>query len=240
MQFLLFTLYAPMASFGEIAVGERRMSWARPSRSAVLGLVAAARGLDRADEGAHAQLEASLYYAVRTDVPGRPLMDYHTAQAPKARRGLTYSTRREEVSAEDLNTVLSTREWLSDACFTVCLWERKGCTVSLDDLAAALREPRFVLYVGRKSGPLGLPLNPGLIAADTFFNAFAARQWNPVEQDVLAMIGDHSGSLQIAADHDAPASVDGRIERRRDSIVNRTRWQFGERLERVFVEGGVE
>ena len=240
MQFLLFTLYAPMASFGEIAVGERRMSWTRPSRSAVLGLVAAARGLDRADEGAHAQLEASLYYAVRTDVPGRPLMDYHTAQAPKARRGLTYSTRREEVSAEDLNTVLSTREWLSDACFTVCLWEREGCTVSLNDLAAALREPRFVLYVGRKSGPLGLPLNPALVAADTFFDAFAVRQRNPVEQDVLDMIGDNSGSLQIAADHDAPASVDGRIERRHDSIVNRTRWQFGERLERVFVEGGVE
>jgi len=240
VQFLLFTLYAPMASFGEIAVGERRMGWARPSRSAVLGLVAAARGLDRADEGTHAQLEASLYYAVRTDVPGRPLMDYHTAQAPKARRGVTYSTRREEVSAEDLNTVLSTREWLSDACFTVCLWERSGSTVALEGLAVALREPRFVLYVGRKSGPLGLPLNPALIAADTFFDAFAVRQRNPVEQDVLDMIGDHSGSPQIAADHDAPASVDGRIERRRDSIVNRTRWQFGERLERVFVEGGVE
>ena len=53
MRFLLFTLYAPMGSFGEIAVGERRMSWARPGRSAVLGLVAAAQGIERTDEAAH-------------------------------------------------------------------------------------------------------------------------------------------------------------------------------------------
>ena len=52
MRFLLFTLYAPMGSFGEIAVGERRMSWARPGRSAVLGLVAAAQGIERGDEEA--------------------------------------------------------------------------------------------------------------------------------------------------------------------------------------------
>ena len=44
MGFLLFTLYAPMASFGEVAVGERRMSWSRPGRSAILGMVAARLG----------------------------------------------------------------------------------------------------------------------------------------------------------------------------------------------------
>ena len=87
MRFLLFTLYAPMGSFGEIAVGERRMSWARPGRSAILGLVAAAQGVERTDETAHQRLEAGLYYAVRTDAPGRPLLDYHTAQTPKARKG---------------------------------------------------------------------------------------------------------------------------------------------------------
>ena len=234
MQFLLFTLYAPMASFGEIAVGERRMSWARPSRSAVLGLVAAARGLDRADDGAHLELEESLYYAVRTDAPGRSLLDYHTAQMPKARRGRSYTTRREEVSEEDLNTVLSTREWLSDACFTVCLWEREGSGISLDDLAAALREPQFVLYVGRKSGPLGLPLDPALVVAETFDEAFKERQRNPVEQEVLDSIRTGNGtSARVAVDHDAATGGRGRIERRRDSIVNRARWQFDERLERV-------
>ena len=230
-----------MASFGEIAVGERRMSWARPSRSAVLGLVAAARGLDRADERAHVQLEESLYYAIRTDVIGRSLLDYHTAQTPKSKRGLTYSTRREEVAAEDLHTVLSTREWLSDTCFTVCLWQRNGAAVALDELAAALREPQFVLYLGRKSGALGLPLDPALVVAETFFDAFVARQRNPLEQEIVGTIGDDGRTPQIAADDDAVPANLGRIERRRDSIVNRQRWQFGDRLERVIEpEAGLE
>ncbi|MCY4377532.1 MAG: type I-E CRISPR-associated protein Cas5/CasD, partial [Spirochaetaceae bacterium] len=115
MRILLFTLYAPMASFGEVAVGERRMSWARPGRSAVLGLVAAALGNKRADEAAHRKLEDALHYAVRTDAPGRPLIDYHTAQTPRARRGRTFATRREELRSENLHTVLSTREWRGGA-----------------------------------------------------------------------------------------------------------------------------
>ena len=56
MRFLVFTLYSPLGSFGEIAVGERRMSWARPGRSAVLGLVAAALGYERTEEAAHQEL----------------------------------------------------------------------------------------------------------------------------------------------------------------------------------------
>ena len=172
MRFLVFTLYAPMGSFGEIAVGERRMSWARPGRSAVLGLVAAAQGIERADEDAHQQLESGLFYAVRTDAPGRPLIDYHTAQTPKARKGRTFASRREEVESDDLNTVLSTREWRADACFSVVIWPRPESTLDLERIADALRSPSFVLYVGRKSAPLGLPLNPEIIEADTFMQAF--------------------------------------------------------------------
>ena len=178
MRFLLFTLYAPMGSFGEIAVGERRMSWARPGRSAVLGLVAAASGIERTDEDTHRNLEAGLWYAVRTDAPGRPFIDYHTAQTPKARRGRTFATRREELESDDLNTVLSSREWRSDACFTVSLWPRVEDAVDLDEMAGALRRPRFALYLGRKSAPLGLPLDPAVIEADTFMDAFDRRQPN--------------------------------------------------------------
>ena len=235
MRFLLFTLYAPMGSFGEIAVGERRMSWARPGRSAILGLVAAAQGVERTDETAHQRLEAGLYYAVRTDAPGRPLLDYHTAQTPKARKGRTFATRREELKSDDLNTVLSAREWRADACFTVALWPRPGETVDLDTIAGDLRHPRFVLYVGRKSAPLGLPLNPATIEADTFMAAFAARQPNPEEQRLLQrvrIVGAERGA--IAFDHDAPeAPANTRVERRRDTVASRTRWQFADRLERI-------
>ena len=235
MRFLLFTLYAPMGSFGEIAVGERRMSWARPGRSAVLGLVAAARGIERADEEAHQRLESGLHYAVRTDAPGRPLVDYHTAQTPKARRGRRFATRREELGSDGLHTVLSVREWRTDACFTVSLWPRAGQDVDLEGIAEALRHPRFVLYVGRKSAPLGLPLNPEIVEADTFLSAFEARQPNDEEQRVLHRIHSHGMERRtVAFDHDAPGAPAGtRIERRRDGVASRSRWQFTDRLERV-------
>ncbi|MCY4454650.1 MAG: type I-E CRISPR-associated protein Cas5/CasD [Immundisolibacterales bacterium] len=235
MRFLLFTLYAPIGSFGEIAVGERRMSWARPGRSAVLGLVAAAQGIARTDEDAHQRLETGLHYAVRTDAPGRPLTDYHTAQTPKARKGRRFATRRKELDSDGLHTVLSVREWRTDACFTVSLWARASHNVDLDGVAAALRHPRFVLYVGRKSAPLGLPLNPEVVEADTFLSAFEARQPNDEERRVLQRI--HSPGTErrmVAFDHDAPGAPAGtRVERRRDGIVSRSRWQFTDRLERV-------
>lgn len=241
MRFLLFTLYAPMASFGEIAVGERRMSWARPGRSAILGLVGAAQGIEREDEAAHGRLEAALHYAVRTESPGRPLVDYHTAQTPKARRGRTFATRRAELESEALNTVLSTREWRTDACFTVALWPRSGRLVDLDKIAECLRFPAFVLYLGRKSAPLSLPLNPAIVEAETFMAAFGAREPTGAERTILrATQIDGMACGEIACDHDAPgAPVEGRIERRRDSAASRTRWQFADRLERVvFPEPG--
>ncbi len=246
MRFLLFTLYAPMGSFGEIAVGERRMSWARPGRSAVLGLVAAAQGIERTNEVAHHNLEAGLYYAVRTDAPGRPLIVYHTAQTPKARRGRIFATRRQELEADDLNTVLSSREWRVDACFTVALWPRLSEAVDLDEIAGALQRPRFALYVGRKSAPLGLPLNPEIIEANTFMEAFEARQPSEEERNILQRLritGVATG--EIAFDHDAldtpgvPTEV--RIERRRDAVLSRTRWQFADRLEAIVMpESGQE
>ena len=43
--YLLLRLYGPLASWGEIAVGESRHSAVQPSRSALLGLLGAALGI---------------------------------------------------------------------------------------------------------------------------------------------------------------------------------------------------
>ena len=239
MRFLVFTLYAPMGSFGEIAVGERRMSWARPGRSSILGLVAAAQGIEREDEEAHQQLESGLYCAVGTNAPGRPLIDYHTAQTPKARKGRSFATRREELESDDLYTVLSTREWRVDSCFTVVLWPRPESTLDLEEIAGAMRNPRFVLYVGRKSAPLGLPLNPQIIEATDFMHAFETRQPNDEERRILGKIRAQDTAMSmIAVDDDAPEALlesraAPRLERRRDALVSRARWQFADRLERI-------
>ena len=253
MRFLLFTLYAPMCSLGEIAVGERRMGWTRPGRSAVLGLAAAALGIERGDDDAHRSLEEGLHYAVRTDAPGRPFIDYHTAQTPAARRGRSFETRRDELDAERINTVLSSREWRSDACFTVALWGRSGGNADLDGIAAAMWRPRFALYLGRKSAPLGLPLDPELVEAADFMGALALRRPAVVSEDggevpgaveawALSMLGGGpAAGREVAFDADAPGAPEGgRLERRRDGVASRARWQFRDRDERVVLDRGDE
>ena len=50
MDILVFRLYGPMASWGEIAVGENRHTANYPSKSALLGLLGAALGIERDDE----------------------------------------------------------------------------------------------------------------------------------------------------------------------------------------------
>src|SRR4051794_17544404 len=72
-RYLGFVLHAPLASFGAVAVGERRPGWDRPGRSALLGMIAAALGIDRSDEAAHLGLERGYGVAVRTDAAGRML-----------------------------------------------------------------------------------------------------------------------------------------------------------------------
>ena len=237
MRFLTFTLYAPMCSCGEIAVGERRMSWSRPGRSAVLGLVAAAKGVFRSDSAGQDRLESGLYYAVCTDVPGRPFVDYHTTQCGQQNRGQVFRNRREELGASSkVHTVLSVREWRADALYRVVLWLRPRSAVDLCGLRDALLSPAFVLYLGRKSAPLGLPLDPQIVEADDFVGALAARKTNPEESALLDRLGRDSGALvQLACDADAPGVPDGsRQQRRRDSMISRKRWQFADRLENVW------
>jgi CRISPR system Cascade subunit CasD len=109
--FLIFTLAAPMASFGGVAVGERRDSWERPSVSALLGLLAAALGVDRSDEATHTALALSYRFAIRIEQPGDPFADYHTAQVASQRKGRRFATRANELAVDDLETILSRREY---------------------------------------------------------------------------------------------------------------------------------
>ena len=123
--FLLFTLWGPLAAAGEVAVGERRTGWDRPGRSAVLGLVAAALGIERQDEAAQTALDAGYGYAVRVEAEGVLLEDYHTAQVPPARKGRRWPTRRAELAEPGLETILSLRDYRADARHTVALWARE-------------------------------------------------------------------------------------------------------------------
>jgi len=250
-EILTFVLVAPLGAMGGVAVGENRTGWDRPGRSAVLGLVAACLGFLRSEEAAQAELAAGLGLGLRREGQAGPLLtDYHTAQTQASRKGRRFATRREELQAPNPETVLSRRDYRSDCAFTGALWRRPAATMrwSLDDLVAAMRTPRFVPYLGRKSCPLGLPLAPRIVSADTLAAAFARRdaevateagRRQVAELELLALSGQgRPAEGMVWAD---PAGADepplglkvSHTETRRDAPLSRWRWQFALREEQA-------
>jgi CRISPR system Cascade subunit CasD len=165
--YLLFQLFGPLASWGDIAVGEVRPSFDRPSKSAVLGLVAAALGYSRDLTTQHQSLAEHIRFAVRMGQFGTYLRDYHTVQSPPGKQPSWVCTRRDEVVYQETGTLLSYREYFCDMLATVCLWKAGDGGPSLVEIAHRLKQPTFTLYLGRKSCPLALPLAPQLVEADS-------------------------------------------------------------------------
>lgn len=236
--FLIFTLAAPLASFGGVAVGERRAGGDYPAKSAILGLIAGALGLDRNDNEAHAALTRELFHAVRNEdmevrSPRRLMTDYHTAQTRPRARNQNFATRREEVADRQcLGTILSYREYRSDCSFTIALWPRgTSLRFELEELRQALLKPSFAPYIGRKACPLMLPMRPLILDANNLRDAFVQRDEMPEELNrFLKDYGLSTNPHSLACDAYDGATGDRR-ERRRDEILDRSRWQFGLRDE---------
>jgi CRISPR system Cascade subunit CasD len=278
-EYLLFRLSGPLSAWGEIAVGERRSSWPRPSKSAVLGLVAAALGYDRYDAPAHGELNDGLHFAVRVDTPFRsrssglamedglkPLRDFHTAEFPpqilvkeideKQSHSVTRADHLAAIKANKdrrINPVLSERWYWINMAATVALWPTGKVTPPLlAEIAEALREPTFALYLGRKSCPLGRPLFPRIVLAQRFQLAFQhydteeaiqvgqvlPERGKPTRDAALTALATAAGT-EIWADLNAVPEEERDIRHsRRDAIRDRRSWTFSDREEVCIKTGG--
>lgn len=240
-EYITFALHAPIASFGALAVGERRTGWDRPARSAVLGLVGACLGLDREDDAAQAALADGYGIALLCHTPGVLLTDYHTVQVPPSRRGRRFATRAQELAAPDLATILTRRHYRVGAWHLAALWPRSPTERwSLGALADAMERPVFVPYLGRKSCPLGLMLAPRVIVASDPTAALLERYHTGPEATapgLATLRAAHPAQAPVivldAADVDADDPRQQRIEQRRDQPLSRRRWQFDLRREAV-------
>ncbi len=234
--YLVFRLYGPMASWGDIAVGEYRPSFFHPTKSAIIGLIEAALGIDRSDEQAHQQVARSYGFAVRVDAPGSLLRDYHTIQVAPSSRKAFFLTRKEELEAEKLGTILSFRDYYTDALSFPCLWQKvESPPYALEEIKAALECPCFPLYLGRKSCPPALPLAPRVMEASTLKEAF--EQYPALESDSTTGLlqGLPKGQVIGLYWEDLPESEVGckadHTAKRRDMPLNRRAWQFSDRKE---------
>jgi CRISPR system Cascade subunit CasD len=140
MKSVLIRLEGPLQSWGTQGRFSIRDTDTEPSKSGVIGLVAAALGMPREDDTTLAQL-AALEMAVRIDREGTVLHDYHTAGGGKF-RGEGHSV----WGAKD--TVTTHRYYLCNASFLAALGGEDDAFV--ERLAEKLADPVWPLFLGRK------------------------------------------------------------------------------------------
>lgn len=224
-----------MAAWGDVAVGECRGTRDDPGASAIQGLLAAALGIHRDNEATHDALRDGYALAVGTIDGGALLRDFHTAQVPgrSEMKQRLHRTRRDEllVPKFKLNTILSTRDYRQGGAWLVAVQSSPNPPYALSDLQAALREPHFLLYLGRKSCPPCAPLAPQVLTAASVMSAM---------ETYLIDLGDREGlnraerlnRLAWANGVDAGLEPDLSVPRK-DRLVRRRGWQFGDRTEYV-------
>ena len=140
---LALCLDAPMQSWGTRSRGSIRDTGREPSKSGVLGLLAAALGIRRDDEASLVKL-GELRMGVRVDREGILERDYHVTQNVPTTTGRGH------------RTALSHRYYLADAVFLVVL--ESNDADRLDQIQQALRAPVWPIFLGRRAFPPARPL----------------------------------------------------------------------------------
>ncbi|ROH84513.1 type I-E CRISPR-associated protein Cas5/CasD [Pseudomethylobacillus aquaticus] len=219
-RFLILRLDGPMQAWGTHTFEDLRPSNLYPTRSGLLGLLAACLGIERSDHAEQAALAASVEFSVRVDIavdrpehnrrikkPGVKLPDFHTVMDARKVDGKVNKF-----------PVVSRREYLFDAAFTVAVGARPNATVTLEVVADALRRPLYTPTLGRRACPPARPLLDSEIEA---------------ADGVLALRTSSAKDALIYSD-----SVEsGQALRLRDVPLHSNKRQFGTRL--VYLHRGV-
>lgn len=169
---LAFVLDAPLQSWGTESRFQRRGTALHPSKSAVLGMIAAAIGMDKYAPDAEVEQApltaltfacAALPRAQQTrrgprTLRFRQLTDYHTVGGGYDKEVEPF---RIPHSAERgiFGTMVTHRTYLTDARFLILL---QGDVALLEQISRKLRDPVWGLWLGRKSCPPALPVHPAL------------------------------------------------------------------------------
>lgn len=156
--YLILKLQGVMQAWGEHTFEGLRPSTNFPTRSALTGLLAACLGIDRNDRQQQQALANSFLYAVRQDETEHSVIkmtDYHTVK----------DAREDYVGLKSHDTIITQREYLLDAAFTVAIWNTEGAEYSLEQLKTAVCQPRYTPFLGRRSCPITRPLYESCVQA---------------------------------------------------------------------------
>lgn len=137
---LLLRLAGPLQAWGTDSKFETRNTQREPSKSAIIGMIAAAMGHGRNESLADL---VALKYGVRIDQKGTVLKDFHTAH---------HSTDKKLV-------YITNRYYLENGCFLVGL---EGDEHTLGEIDKAIKKPFFPPFLGRRSCPPSGKISLGL------------------------------------------------------------------------------
>lgn len=206
MSVLVLRLAGPLQAWGASARFARRTTENTPTKSGVVGLLAAALGRPRTADPSDL---AGLRFGVRVDQPGVRLRDYQTA--------------RHLVTGESMP--VSERFYVADAVFVVGLeGEDEDFLTELD---RAVRSPHFLPYLGRRSCPPSRPVDMGVhegnledVLRDTRAVPWQASAWyreerrkHETELSVFVETGEAEQADELL--RDVPESFDPRHRRYR-------------------------
>lgn len=157
MTTLLIELAGPQQSWGSASRFARRSTEIAPTKSGVIGLIAAALGLERT---ADLSRFSDIRFGVRIDQPGVVERDFHTA---RSRDGQSFP--------------LSNRYYLADAVFVAAI---DTDPASAEEFAVALRAPQYPLFLGRRAFPPAGPLRTSIFD-DALERALESEPWRARE-----------------------------------------------------------
>ncbi|MEU7340226.1 type I-E CRISPR-associated protein Cas5/CasD [Streptomyces sp. NPDC007074] len=152
MNGILLRLASPLMSFGEHAAFHYRDTLAFPTRSALIGMFAAADGRSREealtpDPDTGTPPYADLAFTIRVDRPGTRHTDYHTTGGGRPhKQGLRTSSG--TYRAQKASTLVTRRVYLADAVFTLAV---QGPDPLLEKITDRLEQPAFTPYLGRRA-----------------------------------------------------------------------------------------
>ncbi|MEE3393609.1 MAG: type I-E CRISPR-associated protein Cas5/CasD [Lachnospiraceae bacterium] len=146
MKTILLKFSGPLQSWGTSSHFETRHTDPYPSKSAVIGMIAAAFGYRREDPVI--SKFNNLSFAVRTDQTGAIIRDFHIAQKAKP-------------NGEFDRNYVTNRYYIEDGIFVTAIGsDDEEFITNIED---ALKKPYFQLFLGRRS----LTVNYDFIIGDT-------------------------------------------------------------------------
>lgn len=209
MKFLALRMSGALQSWSPTSRFTTRTAGSFPTLSGTLGIVASAMGFDRDNPEGLTKLEG-LTLAVRIDASGTVLRDYHTVEYKKGEKKLT------------------DRFYLQNAKFYALLYSPQGQDGLLHEIESALRQPKNILFLGRKSCPPSESIIVGVIEADNVSDALESLPLMQSETEageasevrLDAWIPGDSGS-EITLVPDVPVSFDSRRREHTSRVISK-------------------